>query len=157
MNEPSVEQQRILVVDDEEYLTDLLSTSLRFQGFEVETAANGLEALSKTGSFEPELIVLDVKMPDIDGLEVSRRLRAGGNNVPVIFLTARDTKADRNSRNTWIPRHTTTHRNRQRVVQVPPSDTSVSTRLVFGRSARGLFADVNVLQCRTCLKLGYAR
>lgn len=94
MSEPSVEQQRILVVDDEDYLTDLLSTSLRFQGFAVETAANGFEALGKTGDFEPDLIVLDVKMPDIDGLEVCRRLRSLGNDVPVIFLTARDTKAD---------------------------------------------------------------
>ena len=65
MSDPSAEQQRILVVDDEDYLTDLLSTSLRFQGFEVETAANGFQALSATGSFEPDLIVLDVKMPDI--------------------------------------------------------------------------------------------
>ena len=71
--------RRILVVDDEEYITDLLSTSLRFQGFEVETAAAGFEALSKAGSFNPELIMLDVNMPDIDGFEVCRRLRADGD------------------------------------------------------------------------------
>lgn len=94
MSESSVEQQRILVVDDEEYLTDLLSTSLRFQGFEIAIAANGFDALSEAGSFDPDLILLDVKMPDIDGLEVCRRLRSAGNQVPVIFLTARDTKAD---------------------------------------------------------------
>ncbi|MGH1489179.1 MAG: response regulator transcription factor [Acidimicrobiales bacterium] len=94
MSEPSLAQKRVLVVDDEEYLTDLLSTSLRFQGFEVETATNGLQALSKAESFDPELILLDVLMPDIDGLEVCRRLRSVGNAVPVIFLTARDTKAD---------------------------------------------------------------
>ncbi|MGB3735034.1 MAG: response regulator transcription factor [Ilumatobacter sp.] len=86
--------RRILVVDDEEYITDLLSTSLRFQGFEVETAAAGFEALSKAASFNPELVMLDVNMPDIDGFEVCRRLRADGDQVPVIFLTAKDTKDD---------------------------------------------------------------
>ena len=94
MTEPSPDKQRILVVDDEEYLVDLLSTSLRFQDFEVDTAANGFEAIAKAGSFVPDLILLDVLMPDIDGLEVCRRLRSAGNSVPVIFLTARDTKAD---------------------------------------------------------------
>ena len=94
MSESSADQHRILVVDDEEYLTDLLSTSLRFQGFEVAIAGNGFDALSKADSFDPDLIVLDVLMPDIDGIEVCRRLRAAGNPVPVIFLTARDTKAD---------------------------------------------------------------
>lgn len=94
VTEPSLEQHRILVVDDEEYLTDLLSTSLRFQGFEVAIADNGFGALATAGSFEPDLILLDVMMPDIDGMEVCRRLRSAGNQVPVIFLTARDTKAD---------------------------------------------------------------
>lgn len=94
MDESSADKQRILVVDDEEYLTDLMSTSLRFQGFEVATAANGFNALSEASSFGPDLILLDVTMPDIDGLEVCRRLRTAGNSVPVIFLTARDTKAD---------------------------------------------------------------
>ena len=92
---PATEQQpRILVVDDEEYLTDLLSTSLRFQGFEVLCAWSGFDALSAVASFAPDLILLDVTMPDIDGIEVCRRLRDSGNSVPVIFLTARDTKAD---------------------------------------------------------------
>jgi len=93
-DQPSADQQRILVVDDEAYLTDLLSTSLQFQGFEVAIAGNGFDALSKVGSFDPDLVLLDVLMPDIDGIEVCRRLRAAGNQVPVIFLTARDTKAD---------------------------------------------------------------
>lgn len=94
MNENAGEQHRILVVDDEEYLTDLLSTSLRFQGFDVVCAWNGFEALSAAESFTPDLILLDVMMPDIDGIEVCRRLRDSGNSVPIIFLTARDTKAD---------------------------------------------------------------
>ena len=83
MSEPLDEQHRVLVVDDEEYLTDLLSTSLRFQGFEVAIAKNGFDALSTADSFGPDLIVLDVMMPDIDGLEVCGRLRSGGNQVPV--------------------------------------------------------------------------
>ncbi|MGA9276291.1 MAG: response regulator transcription factor [Ilumatobacter sp.] len=87
-------KRRILVVDDEEYITDLLSTSLRFQGFEVATAAAGFDALSTAASFNPELIMLDVNMPDIDGFEVCRRLRADGDLTPVIFLTAKDTKDD---------------------------------------------------------------
>ena len=94
MAEPSTKLHRILVVDDEEYLTDLLSTSLRYQGFEVAIADNGFDALSQVGSFDPDLILLDVMMPDIDGIEVCRRLRTVGNPVPVIFLTARDTKAN---------------------------------------------------------------
>ena len=94
MSPATEEQPRILVVDDEEYLTDLLSTSLRFQGFEVVCAWSGFDALSAVASFAPDLILLDVTMPDIDGIEVCRRLRDSGNSVPVIFLTARDTKAD---------------------------------------------------------------
>ena len=94
MSAATEEQPRILVVDDEEYLTDLLSTSLRFQGFEVVCAWSGFDALSAVASFAPDLILLDVTMPDIDGIEVRRRLRDSGNSVPVIFLTARDTKAD---------------------------------------------------------------
>ena len=94
MSHATEEQPRILVVDDEEYLTDLLSTSLRFQGFEVLCAWSGFDALSAVASFAPDLILLDVTMPDIDGIEVCRRLRTEGNSVPVIFLTARDTKAD---------------------------------------------------------------
>ena len=94
MSQSTEEQPRILVVDDEEYLTDLLSTSLRFQGFQVLCAWSGFDALSAVASFAPDLILLDVTMPDIDGIEVCRRLRTEGNSVPVIFLTARDTKAD---------------------------------------------------------------
>jgi two-component system, OmpR family, response regulator len=86
---------RILVVDDEQYITDLLSTALRFVGFEVATAARGLEALAAAGTFLPELIVMDVMMPDLDGFEVCRRLRADNVRTPVIFLTARDAEQDR--------------------------------------------------------------
>ncbi len=95
MDQPNTDaKHRILVVDDEEFITDLLSTSLRFLDFEVETASSGFGALDAAASFRPHLVLLDVTMPDIDGFEVCRRLRADGEQVPVIFLTARDTKND---------------------------------------------------------------
>jgi two-component system OmpR family response regulator len=86
---------RILVVDDEAAITELVTTALRFVGFEVQTAASGREAMSAVASFLPELVILDVMMPPPDGIEVCRRLRASGNQVPVIFLTARDDHEDR--------------------------------------------------------------
>jgi two-component system OmpR family response regulator len=84
----------ILVVDDEDTILDLLSTALRFSGFRVETAANGREALAAARDAVPDLIVLDVNLPDLDGFDVCRRLRSGQNDAPVIFLTARDDPAD---------------------------------------------------------------
>lgn len=85
---------KILVVDDEEYIRDLLSTSLRYQEFDVETAQAGFEALRRIAEFGPALVLLDVTMPDIDGFEVCRRMRADHDETPVIFLTARDSKDD---------------------------------------------------------------
>ena len=87
--------QRLLVVDDEPNIVELLSTSLRFAGFEVATARNGHEALETARSFCPDLLVLDVMMPDISGFGVVKRLRASGSTVPVVFLTARDAMEDR--------------------------------------------------------------
>ncbi|HEX2178932.1 MAG TPA: response regulator transcription factor [Actinomycetota bacterium] len=81
---------RVLVVDDEPNITDLIATALRYQGFEVSTAAGGREAISKTQSFRPDLILLDVMLPDFDGFEVQRRLVTDRVKTPVIFLTARD-------------------------------------------------------------------
>ncbi len=95
MDQPNTDSKhRVLVVDDDEFITDLLSTSLRFLDFEVETASSGFAALDAAASFRPDIVLLDVTMPDIDGFEVCRRLRADGDQVPVIFLTARDTKDD---------------------------------------------------------------
>lgn len=85
---------RILVVDDEESLRDLVTTALEFVGHEVATAADGLEALAAVPTFVPDLIVLDVNMPHLDGLEVCRRLRADGDATPIVFLTARDAPRD---------------------------------------------------------------
>ena len=80
----------ILVVDDEESLTDLVSSALRFAGYDVSAVDNGFDALRAVKHHMPDLIVLDVNMPEMDGFEVCRRLRRDGNTVPVIFLTARD-------------------------------------------------------------------
>ncbi len=87
--------QRILVVDDEPSIVDAVATSLRYEGFEVDEAVNGRLALSTAQERTPDLIVLDVMLPDLDGLEVTRRLRSDGVRVPVLFLTARDTVEDK--------------------------------------------------------------
>ena len=85
----------MLVVDDEPYIADLLSTGLRFVGFDVRTAGSGLEALTSVREWRPDLLVLDVMMPGVDGFEVTRRLRADGRETPVLFLTARDAVEDK--------------------------------------------------------------
>jgi two-component system, OmpR family, response regulator len=92
---PATESWRILVVDDEPYITDLLSTALRFEGFTVDVAATGSEALSSLRSNRPDLVLLDVMLPDMEGIDVCRRLREVGDKVPVVFLTARDATEDK--------------------------------------------------------------
>ena len=86
---------RILVVDDEPNITDLVGTALRYEGFDVEVAADGRSALAKGQSFRPELMVLDVMLPDLDGFDVVRRLRSERVPVSVVFLTARDGTEDK--------------------------------------------------------------
>ena len=86
---------RILVVDDESSISDLISTSLRFVGFEVRTAATGSEALTVAEEFKPHAVVLDVMLPDLDGFEVCRQLRSEGLNIGVLFLTAKDGMEDK--------------------------------------------------------------
>jgi two-component system OmpR family response regulator len=86
---------RLLVVDDEATILELLSGSLRLAGFEVVTAASGAEAVQAAASSRPDLVLLDVMMPDGDGFEALRRIRSQGSEVPVIFLTARDEVTDR--------------------------------------------------------------
>src|SRR6266700_1580815 len=88
-------EARILVVDDETSITDLVGLALRYEGFEVASAANGRSALAAAADFGPDLLVLDVMLPDFDGLEVCSRLRAQGLRVPVVFLTARDATEDK--------------------------------------------------------------
>ncbi|HXM57821.1 MAG TPA: response regulator transcription factor [Candidatus Dormibacteraeota bacterium] len=86
---------RVLVVDDEPSITDLVALALRYEGFTVEKAATGRGALAAVGRFKPDLIVLDVMLPDLSGLDVLRRLSSEGRRVPVIFLTARDATEDK--------------------------------------------------------------
>ena len=88
-------EARLLVVDDEPNIAELLSASLRFSGFEVHTASNGTEALAQIARLSPDLVVLDVMMPGLDGFEVVRRMRQEGHYCPVLFLTARDAVEDR--------------------------------------------------------------
>jgi len=86
---------RILVVDDEANITELLGLALRYEGFQVETAADGRGAMAAATDFRPHLIVLDIMLPDFDGFEVARRLSAQGQRIPVLFLTAKDTTEDK--------------------------------------------------------------
>ncbi|GII34476.1 response regulator transcription factor [Planotetraspora mira] len=86
---------RVLVVDDEPDLVEVLSAVLRYEGWEVRTAADGAAAVSAAREFHPDAVLLDIMLPDIDGLEVLRRLRAEAPHVCVLFLTARDAVEDR--------------------------------------------------------------
>jgi two-component system OmpR family response regulator len=88
-------RQRILVVDDERSITDAVATALRYEGFDVSEVGSGRAALAAVQDNPPDLMVLDVMLPDLDGLEVTRRLRADGIRVPVLFLTARDSTEDK--------------------------------------------------------------
>ncbi|MFN8098926.1 MAG: response regulator transcription factor [Dermatophilaceae bacterium] len=86
---------RVLVVDDEPNLTELLAMALRYEGWEVRAAASGTEAVRAAREFQPDAVVLDMMLPDFDGLEVLRRMRADNSGVPVLFLTAKDAVEDR--------------------------------------------------------------
>jgi two-component system, OmpR family, response regulator len=88
-------EARLLVVDDEPNIVELLSASLRFAGFAVGTATNGADAVAAARDGRPDLIVLDVMLPDLDGFEVIRKLRSAGGRTPVVFLTARDATDDK--------------------------------------------------------------
>ncbi len=90
MSEP-----RVLVVDDESNITDLVSMALRYEGFEVETAATGRDAIRLVERFRPEVVILDVMLPDVDGFAVTERLKSARVKVPILFLTARDAVEDK--------------------------------------------------------------
>ena len=86
---------RVLVVDDETTLTDLLSMALHYEDWDVRTADTGQKALTLAREFRPDVVVLDIMLPDIDGLKVLSRLRGDGFEAPVLFLTAKDALDDR--------------------------------------------------------------
>jgi two-component system OmpR family response regulator len=86
---------RVLVVEDETNIAELLSMALRYEGFAAETAGSGNEALERFDEFRPQVLILDVMLPDFDGFEVARRIAGRSSGVPIIFLTARDTTEDK--------------------------------------------------------------
>ena len=86
---------KVLVVDDEQTLSELLGLALRYEGWDVRTAGDGASAIAAARDMRPDLVVLDVMLPDMDGLEVLRRLRTESDRTPVLFLTARDAVEDR--------------------------------------------------------------
>jgi two-component system OmpR family response regulator len=92
---PTVSGHHLLVVDDEDNLRSMLAAALQHHGFTVTTAQNGREALEMVPTVKPDLVLLDVMMPDLDGFEVCRRLRTDGDRTPVLFLTARDSTEDK--------------------------------------------------------------
>src|SRR4051812_44129312 len=92
---PDPLRPRLLVVDDEPAIRELLFLALRFEGWDVRTAEDGAEAVGTAHEFSPDAVLLDVMLPDMDGFEVLRRLRAESPRLPVVFVTARDAPADR--------------------------------------------------------------
>jgi len=88
-------EARLLVVEDEPNIRELLATSLRFAGFEVHVAADGATALKQAAEHDPDLVVLDVMLPDMDGFTVTRKLRDSGRILPIVFVTARDSLEDK--------------------------------------------------------------
>ena len=95
MTTATPESHRVLVVDDEPNIADVISMALRFQGFTVESVGDGRSALDAVSSFKPDLLVLDVMLPDMEGFEVAKRLSAERVQVPILFLTARDATEDK--------------------------------------------------------------
>lgn len=87
--------ERILIVDDEPAVREALQRSLAFEGYGTEVAVDGVDALARAEAYAPDLIVLDIQMPRMDGLTAARRLRSAGSKVPILMLTARDTVGDR--------------------------------------------------------------
>ena len=95
LTRPDGSPVRVLVVDDEQMLADLLASALRYEGWEVTTAGTGVAAVRAAREIEPDVIVLDIMLPDFDGLEVMRRIHGRQSNVPILFLTAKDAVEDR--------------------------------------------------------------
>ncbi|WP_407936956.1 response regulator transcription factor [Kineosporia babensis] len=95
LRHPNGAPVRVLVVDDERTLTDLLTMALRYEGWQVRSAPDGNTAVREARDWRPDAVILDVMLPDIDGLNVLRRLREDDRDIPVLFLTARDSVEDR--------------------------------------------------------------
>ena len=155
MSQASAPSHRVLVVDDEPNIVDVVSMALRYQGFEVASAATGQEALAAVERFRPELMVLDVMLPDMEGFEVAERLGAQRGHIPIIFLTARDATAGqapraddrrRRLRHQAVqprgarrphPRHPAAHERRRRPSRAGSSSRTSSSTRTRARSSRG--------------------
>lgn len=92
---PKIAKQRIMVVDDESNITQLITSVLHYEGFAVESADDGHKALSLAEKFKPDMVILDVMLPDLDGFEVYRRLQIISKDLPILFLTAKDSTEDK--------------------------------------------------------------
>jgi len=95
VTETATDNVRVLVVDDEPNIVDVISMALRYQGFAVESAGNGRDAIAAVAAFKPHLILLDIMLPDMEGFDVARRLGGERAELPIIFLTARDATEDK--------------------------------------------------------------
>ncbi len=95
LTRPDGSPVRVLVVDDEVNIAELLAMALRYEGWDLQMAHTGTDAVAAARDFRPDAVVLDIMLPDFDGLEVLRRMRADGSDVPVLFLTAKDAVEDR--------------------------------------------------------------
>ena len=95
LTRPDGSPVRVLVVDDEVNIAELLAMALRYEGWDLQMAHTGTDAVATARDFKPDAVVLDIMLPDFDGLEVLRRMRADGSDVPVLFLTAKDAVEDR--------------------------------------------------------------
>ncbi|KJF17832.1 putative transcriptional regulatory protein TcrX [Acidithrix ferrooxidans] len=138
LSEPTT-APRVLVIDDESSITDLVSLALGFQGYKVEKASGAREGLEKVRSFSPDIILLDVMMPELDGFEVARRLRMEKIDTPIIFLTAKDTTEDKVSGlkiggDDYVTKPFSLEELAARVdaiIRRTKKDNEISTRLVF--------------------------
>src|SRR4051812_1728788 len=95
MRRPDGSPIKVLLVDDERALTNLITMALRYEGWAVEVAHDGRDAISSFSAVQPDVLVLDIMLPDIDGLQILRRIRSQSPDTPVLFLTARDSISDR--------------------------------------------------------------
>ncbi|TAN24928.1 MAG: response regulator transcription factor [Actinomycetota bacterium] len=150
---------RVLVVDDETPITELVTMALRYEGYQMEQANSGREAIEKVTQFHPDILILDIMMPDLDGYEVARKLRQENQQVPIIFLTAKDSTEDKVrglgiGGDDYVTKPFSLEELSARVAAVlrrTRGDKSVSSRLVFedlelDEETREVYRDGNVIE-----------